>query len=222
MNRDQLPFIHTSLGTKWFHSCPLPEDVHIEFIAHSLARLCRFAGHVNCTMYSVAEHSVRVSYICPPEHQPWALLHDAAESVCVDVPRPLKYAEGMSAYKCYEKLSQGAIMEHFGLPKEGPAKVRLADDRLLVTEQRDLMPMGFSSGNTQEERWANAEPLPEKIEPWSTEQAERTFLMRFYELFGTREFYPHLKKKHYALLKLCDVKAVEEILSNLKVKTRLG
>lgn len=181
-NREHLPYIHTSMGTRWYHSWPRSTDVHIGFIAHALARLCRFAGHVNCTMYSVAEHSVRVSDICPPEYKLWALLHDAAESVCVDVPRPLKYADGMTAYKRYEKLSHGAIMKHFGLSPDQPVEVKRADDILLVTEQRDLMPHGFSSGNTQEERWANAVPLSKKIVPWSTPKAERIFLERFYEL----------------------------------------
>lgn len=189
MNREHVPFIHTNLGTRWYHSCPLPTDVHIEFIAHALARLCRFAGHVNAIMYSVAEHSVRVSYLCKEEHQLWALLHDASESVCVDVPRPLKYAEGMSIYKRYEKLSQDAILEHFNLPLEEPVEVKTADDRLLVTEQRDLMLHGASAGNVQKERLEGAVPLPWPIEPWSTEQAERNFLMRFYELSGVREFY---------------------------------
>ena len=68
-SREHLPYITTSLGTRWYHSDPRPEDVHIEFIAHSLARLCRFAGHVNVPMYSVAEHSVRVS-ACLPDTVP--------------------------------------------------------------------------------------------------------------------------------------------------------
>lgn len=189
MNRETLPYIHTSMGTRWYHSAPLPSDVHIEFIAHALARLCRFAGHVNVSMYSVAEHSVRVSYVTRPPHQLWALLHDASESVCVDVPRPLKYAEGMSAYKRYEKLSQGAILTRFGLPLEEPEEVKEADDRLLVTEQRDLMPHDGDAGNMQKERLERAVPLPETIEPWPTEQAERVFLMRFYELTGQNKFY---------------------------------
>lgn len=181
-SREHLPYIHTSLGTRWYHSAPLPEDVHIEFIAHSLARLCRFAGHINAVMYSVAEHSVRVSYLCSPENQLWALLHDASESVCVDVPRPLKYAKGMHIYKKYERMSQDAIMTHFGLPLEEPLEVKVADDRLLITEQRDLMPHGGDAGNTQEERRVGIVPLPDKIRPWTTEQAEKAFLRRFYEL----------------------------------------
>jgi hypothetical protein len=133
-------------------------------------------------MYSVAEHSVRVSYLCSPENQLWALLHDASESVCVDVPRPLKYAKGMHIYKKYERMSQDAIMTHFGLPLEEPLEVKAADDRLLITEQRDLMPHGGDAGNTQEERRVGIVPLPHKIRPWTTKQAEKEFLGRFYEL----------------------------------------
>lgn len=185
-SREHLPYITTSLGTRWYHSDPRPEDVHIEFIAHALARLCRFAGHVNVPMYSVAEHSVRVSYACPPEHQLWGLLHDCAESVCVDVPRPLKHIASMDVYRKYEKLSQAAMMKHFGLPLEEPKEVKLADTRLLATEYRDLMPMGDAI--------INAEPYPDKIEPWTTEEAERRFLVRYYELSGKKLMYFYLEQ----------------------------
>jgi hypothetical protein len=79
-------------------------------------------------------------------------------------------------------MSQDAIMTHFGLPLEEPLEVKVADDRLLITEQRDLMPHGGDAGNTQEERRVGIVPLPDKIRPWTTEQAEKAFLRRFYEL----------------------------------------
>lgn len=180
-DREHLPYITTSLGTRWYHSDPRPEDVHIEFIAHSLARLCRFTGHVLANMYSVAEHSVRVSYVCSPENQLWGLLHDASESLCADVSRPLKHIANMAEYRKHEKISQAAIMKHFGLPLEEPKEVKLIDTRLLATEYRDLMPKGDSI--------VGVEPYPDKIEPWSTKEAERIFLFRFYELTGQNTFY---------------------------------
>jgi hypothetical protein len=88
----------------------------------------------------------------------------------------------MHIYKKYERMSQDAIMTHFGLPLEEPLEVKAADDRLLITEQRDLMPHGGGAGNTQEERRVGIVPLPEKIVPWTTERAEKIFLERFYEL----------------------------------------
>lgn len=65
-----------------------PDMICIEDIAHALSMQCRFAGHVD-RFYSVAEHCVNMSLLCP-EDPLGALLHDAAEAYCVDVPSPLK------------------------------------------------------------------------------------------------------------------------------------
>jgi len=186
--REEYPYIHTFWHHKYRVGWPLPEDVCIEDVAHALSMLCRFTGHVN-RFYSIAEHSVRVSYLCSPENQLWALLHDASEFAVGDMNRPLKYSPGMETYRTYEKKSTTAIMQHFALPVIEPVEVKAADDRLLVTEQRDLMWGITSAGNVQKDRLHKVQPLPEKIEPWAPEEAERIFLMRFYELTGTKEFY---------------------------------
>jgi uncharacterized protein len=188
MTREDYPYMHSFWHHKFRIGWPLPEDVCIEDVAHSLSLLCRFTGHVK-EFYSVGEHSVRVSYLCPPEHQLFGLLHDAGESYAGDLNRPLKYSPGMETYRQYEKGAQRVVLERFGLPLEEPKEVKAADDRLLVTEQRDLMWGITSAGNVQKERLHGVLPLPEKIEPWSPVQAERVFLMRFAELTGTKEFF---------------------------------
>lgn len=63
-------------------------------IAQSLSNLCRYNGHVQ--YYSVAEHSVWVSYILEewghhPDVQRLGLWHDATEAYVGDVPRPYKH-----------------------------------------------------------------------------------------------------------------------------------
>lgn len=195
--REDMPYIHTFWHKKYRAGWPLTEDVCIEDIAWSLAHLCRFTGHVS-KFYSVAEHSVRVSYLCPEQHQLWGLLHDATESFIGDMNRPLKYSPGLEAYRDYEDRNCRVIMSFFGLGPDEPKEVKDADNRLLVTEQRDLMWGYTSGGNTQKvalaepslnSTLARIEPLPEVIDPWTPEEARRVFLMRFYELFGQREFY---------------------------------
>lgn len=68
---------------------PNEEDIHIEDIAWSLAQKVRFSGF-GSRFYSIAEHSIHVSQLCPPQYAFAGLLHDAAEAYLFDVPTPLK------------------------------------------------------------------------------------------------------------------------------------
>lgn len=79
-------WMQTFTGRAYWPCDPLPSDVYIGDIAHALARLCRFNGHVIVPHYSVAEHSVRCSRIVESNLALAALLHDAAEAYVADVP----------------------------------------------------------------------------------------------------------------------------------------
>lgn len=189
----------TFTGRQFWPLDPRPEDVCIEDIAHALSMQCRFAGHCR-TFYSVAEHSVRVSreveryelamngryglslYILMFA----ALLHDASEAYCVDVPRPLK--PYLTGYKEIEHGVMLAIEEWAGIGTDGRSSVcedpaiKRADEVLLMTEARDLMgkppaPWGHAQGMP-------AEPLPNKLLPWSPYLAEREFLREYNMLKG--------------------------------------
>ncbi|MEM4379972.1 MAG: hypothetical protein QXL01_04720, partial [Thermoplasmatales archaeon] len=81
------PWIETYSGKKFDYLAQ--SELDIEDIAHALSNLCRFNGHTR-VFYSVAEHSVNVSSMVPPELKIAALLHDAAEAYIGDVPSPLK------------------------------------------------------------------------------------------------------------------------------------
>lgn len=154
---------------------PNPDDIAIEDIAHALANQCRFTGHVK-KFYSVAEHSVRVSYLLEDtgykRDTQWAgLLHDASEAYLSDIARPVKRAPEISAF--YDTAEDGlmtAIAEKFGFKWPMQKAVKWADDVCLRTEQRDLMQDGRIPGTTY---------LDHTIEPWSPEVAESTFLLRY-------------------------------------------
>lgn len=69
---------------------PDPDLIEIRDIAHGLAHLCRFTGHVRRFM-SVAEHSVNVSLeFEDPLVALCALMHDGSEAYLGDVSTPLK------------------------------------------------------------------------------------------------------------------------------------
>jgi hypothetical protein len=82
-------WMQTFTGRQFFPMDPRPEEVDPTDIAHALSLLCRYNGHVD-RFYSVAEHCVHLSYVVPPEHALWALLHDATEAYVGDMISPLK------------------------------------------------------------------------------------------------------------------------------------
>jgi uncharacterized protein len=122
------------------------EDIDIRDIAHALALTCRFNGH--CRMfYSVAEHSVLVSNLCPPEFALEALLHDASEAYLGDVPTPLK--RQWPEYRIAEERAQATIAKCFGLPEAISQAVHDADASALQIEKvRLLWPTDHASDLT--------------------------------------------------------------------------
>lgn len=165
-------WFQTYTGVRFYPYDPRPEDVNIEDIAHHLSLLCRFNGAVR-TFYSVAQHSVLVSRNVPPGMALWGLLHDAAEAYLGDMVRPLKM--GMPQYRAVEERVLGAVAAKFLLLWPPSGAVKVADQVLLSTERRDLLPHAL--------RWREGEaPLIEPIVPWDSVTAEQQFLLRFREL----------------------------------------
>lgn len=158
---------------------PESSEFGIEDIAHALAHICRYAGHCR-TFYSVAQHSVLVSYVVPQEHAFAGLMHDAAEAFIGDMTSPLKIL--MPDYRRIEARIEAVVFARFGLPAKLPQCVRDADRVLLRTEQRDLM-------NANGHRWSfteGIEPLPERIEPMAPPEAKTAFLTRYTALRPVR------------------------------------
>lgn len=168
-------WIQTHSGRRFCPTNPNPDAIVIQDIAHALSMQCRFSGHSKY-FYSVAQHSVLVSYICDSQDALWGLLHDASEAYLVDVPRPIKRSGKMQAYIDFEHKVQEAVCRRFGLPMEEPPSVKKADTALLYTEARDLM-SPFHSDWEQK-----VDPLPFLIEPWEHDKAKDRFMKRFFEL----------------------------------------
>lgn len=164
-------WITTYSGNKLHYEEPSPDEINIEDIAHALSLKCRFSGHC-FKFYSVAEHSVRVAELLPDELKLSGLLHDAAEAYIPDIPRPIKVSYGL---KAVEDVIKEVINAKFGLV-ESPL-IREADNILIATEARDLMP------NTTD--WAKLpEPLEEKIIPLSQDSAKIAFMHHYHMYAG--------------------------------------
>ena len=143
------------------------EDVDIVDIAHALSMICRFNGHC-ARFYSVAEHSVLVSRLCPPSFARAGLLHDATEAYIADIPRPLK--EKLPDYVVAEQVAERVMSEHFGVPEMMPDLVRQADDEALRIEMAAILVV---RGTTS---------LDQRVRCLTPPQACEEFLARFREL----------------------------------------
>ncbi len=176
------PTIQLASGRYFDYTNFGPKDIDILDIAHALSHLCRWTGHCG-EFYSVAQHSVYVSNIVAPAFALEGLLHDASEAYLGDVNRPLKFL--LPAYREIEADVDRAIRTRYGLPLVESPQVKEADDILLVTESRDLMPRCPDNVPPGEWAWAHNIPrLDRRIEPCSSREAKRYFLERFSNLTG--------------------------------------
>lgn len=178
----QIREILTHSGRYFNFDEPEKSYIDIKTIAHALSNICRFTGHVD-TFYSVAQHSVLVSYLVPPEHAMEGLVHDAGEAYIGDVATPLKSM--LADYKTIEHRVEAAVLGHFGLPVIMHPSVKQADLKALATEKRDLMPDAIDG--LPWDCIEGIEPHPEKIIPLSPEDAKNLFLARYYELKMLKE-----------------------------------
>jgi hypothetical protein len=161
---------------------PARSEICIEDIAHHLSLLCRFGGACS-TFYSVAQHSVMVSWNLPQELALQGLLHDATEAYLGDVVGPLKKLMG-ETYKRLERDWALYIGAKFGLGSDlvqlHPL-VKEVDARALATERREVTCPGPARDMVVKLR-DKLPPLNEVLVPLQPLEAEALFLDRYREL----------------------------------------
>lgn len=170
-----MSLITTLTGRHFDFINPQADTICIEDIAVALSNICRFTGHVP-EFYSVAQHSVRVSYLVPVEFALEGLLHDATEAYCSDINSPLKAL--LPDYQAIEGRVDAVIRAKFGLPPAMSPEVKHADLVMLGTERRDL---GLDDGTP----WPCLEGIKLDhllVTPMSPQAARVTFLNRWNQL----------------------------------------
>lgn len=170
-----MSWILTASGRHLNYLDPRPEDIRILDIAQGLPNESRYNGHTRA-FYSVAQHAWLASMIVPKELALEALLHDATEAYCKDIPRPLKAL--LPDYRQIEVRVDGAIRVAFGLPATMSDMVKRVDLILLATERRDLMP----EDSTPWPILDNVEPLPRRIVAMQPTRAQSLLIKRYVEI----------------------------------------
>lgn len=152
---------------------PQPDQFDLDDIAHALSQICRWGGNTR-RFFSVAEHSLLVARLVPPEYALAGLTHDFSE-VVGDILSPWKRL--LPEISQVEDRITRAIAERFGICFDDYHIIKQADLVAAATEYRDLMP-----GCPPLEMLKGIEPAPFKLFPMKKAAAKRALIQRFYEL----------------------------------------
>jgi 5'-deoxynucleotidase YfbR-like HD superfamily hydrolase len=150
------------------------ESIDIMDIAHSLSNICRFGGHID-EFYSVAQHSVFVSYLVPDEHRLAALLHDASEAYLGDIISPLKKL--LPDYRALEEKVMAGIEKKFGF---------VSDDIIKIADAHALYAEGIYFYGSVKNWDIDSFRCSYRIEPVCQKEAKKLFLDRYAELVAER------------------------------------
>lgn len=175
------PWIQTATERVFNFLQPDVNDISIRDIAHALSNICRFTGHVG-EFYSVAQHSVLVSYLVNPVYAREALMHDASEAYLGDVHSPLK--RELPEYQKIEAECMRAIEKKFGLAA-GPIKDVVAADELAFKMETVRFfhykcPLWLKYVDNPQV-YVESEFRP--IQALDPADARETFIARYHELF---------------------------------------
>lgn len=150
-----------------------PFEPNIKQIARNLAQINRWCGDTKHP-FSVAQHSILVSYLVPPAFALEALLHDATEAYLGDIPAPVKNV--LPDYQRLELTVWSSISSEYRLPLVTNPDVAYAD-RMAAAIEDDMLRKGeVFEGSIPADMRAKWALVP------SYTDGEELFLKRFREL----------------------------------------
>jgi hypothetical protein len=120
---------------------PDPSLITIEDVAHSLAQIARYQGHLKRfagLTYTVAHHSLLVCHLTPDPHKLPSLGHDSPDSSLGDLGSPIKYHPRLSGFLELERELKGVYAKALGWPFPYPPETKRADTVALWAEARVL------------------------------------------------------------------------------------
>jgi len=165
-NEQSRPWITTNSGIQFFFPRYVgeeidPDTLDIYDIAHSLAQLTRFNGHLY-QPYSVAQHCCLVSDLVS-DYPLEGLLHDASEAYTGDFPTPIKHL--IPQIFDLEESIDKAVAKKYNLEYPMPPTIRKADKEIQAIEAKMFDP-----------------PVHGGIVPWDWRKAKAEFLQRYHTL----------------------------------------
>lgn len=163
--------------SRHYFSLPTGQVPGIGTIAHALSNINRWTGHT-LRPFSVAQHSLLVSYLVPPEFALEALLHDATEAYLGDIAAPLKSL--LPEYQRLELIHWEWIAEAFGLPRDMSPEVKYADMQALALEKYYHMGDPVSERDWPKVRSVSSVEILKLLNPMADVAA--AFLKRYWEL----------------------------------------
>jgi uncharacterized protein len=167
----QKGLITTSTGRIISLTDPNPQEIDMDDIIDALTNICRFGGQMR-QFYSVAQHSVLVYRLAPPELEKEAILHDASEAYLGDVISPLKHILG-EPYKKLERRFTELIFECYGADINKLEEVKKYD--MLAVEIEDIYLRKPKTPEAIKKQWYDLMIEPSKIalrDVWTPNEAD--------------------------------------------------
>ena len=194
-------WVQTYSGRRFTPLKPMINSIVIQDIAQGLSNICRYNGQLS-EFYSVAQHSVIVSYFCDEKDALHGLLHDSSEAQSLgDLPSPVKKLKEFSEYRKAEKRIMDAVYARFGLSTIEPISVKQADMLALATEAKSFF-------NARADWKINIDPAPFHIIPLNPKEAKKIFLNRFFDLIKR----PDIKNKYSSSMDKLSNSEIERLL----------